>query len=75
MTISAQKFPKAQCIRRMSRANYNDIAQLSIDQQKPAQQERPQKDFTQTCIARHKRAKVFGSKLQDFAPLDHSGQD
>ena len=32
MTIPAQQFPKAQCICRILRANYNDIAQLPIDE-------------------------------------------
>src|SRR5439155_17272978 len=48
---------------------------LSIDQQKPAQHERPQENLTQTCIARYKSAKLFRPKLQDFASLDHSGED
>ena len=58
----------------MPRANYSDIAQLSIDQQQPAQDERPQKDLTKTCITRHESTKVFGPKLQDFASLDHPGK-
>jgi hypothetical protein len=55
------------------RADHTDIAQLSVDQHKPAQHKRAQKDFTQTRIARHKGAKLFGPNLQDFTRLDDSG--
>jgi hypothetical protein len=73
MTISAEEFPNTQRVCRMLGANYTDIAQLSVDQHKPAQHKCAQKDFTQTCIARHKSAKLFGPNLQDFTCFYNSG--
>src|SRR5258708_33804083 len=57
----------------MSGANYGDIAQLPVDEHKPAQDKRAQKDLTQTRISCHKSAKLCGPKLQDFTGLYDSG--
>jgi hypothetical protein len=73
MTISAEKFPNTQRVCRMLRAYHTNIAQLSVDQHKSAQHKRAQKDLTQTCIARHKVAKLFGPNLQDFTCFYNSG--
>jgi len=53
----------------------NGIAQLSIDEQKSAQHERPQKRSHSDQHRVLQEREGLRAKLQDFAPLDHSGED
>jgi hypothetical protein len=58
-----------------ARTSYNDIAQLSLNEQKFSQHEGPQKIHAQPHIVRHKSVKVFRPKLQDLTSLGHPGED